>query len=77
MRHALALTVIALALSACVAPPAPVVDVSIFDCKDPNDRRRLGAGSTYRDLAQAHSEAVSGWQDCRSAADAGKTIHAK
>jgi hypothetical protein len=57
-------------LSACAAPQAQVVDVSIFECADPEQRRRLGPGSTYRDLARAHSEAVAGWQDCRSAAEA-------
>lgn len=72
------LIIVAIAsLSACAAPTAPAVDISIFDCRNPDDRRRLGAGSTYRDLARAHSEAVAGWQDCRSAADAGRTIHTK
>ncbi len=77
MRHILALTIAALALSACATPAPLIVDASIFDCQDPESRRRLGPGSTYRDLARAHSEAVAGWQDCRSAAEAGKTIHEK
>lgn len=40
----------------------------VLDCPDPDGRRRLGPGDTYRDLAVAHANAVAGWSRCHAAA---------
>lgn len=40
----------------------------VLDCPDPDERRRLGPGDTYRDLAVAHANAVAGWSRCHAAA---------
>lgn len=40
----------------------------VLDCPDPDARRKLGPGDTYRDLAVAHANAVAGWSRCHSAA---------
>lgn len=62
-------------LAGCaVQPPAALVDMSVLDCRDPETRRRLGAGDTYRDLARAHADAVAGWQDCKSAAASAQAV---
>lgn len=41
--------------------------VLVLDCPDPEGRRKLGPGDTYRDLAVAHANAVAGWSRCHSA----------
>lgn len=45
----------------------------VLDCPDPDERRRLGPGDTYRDLAVAQAQAVAGWSRCHAAA----TLNAK
>lgn len=40
----------------------------VLDCPDPEQRRKLGPGDTYRDLAVAHANAVAGWSRCHAAA---------
>ena len=63
-------------LSGCaVQTDTQGIDTSVLDCRDPETRRRLGPGDTYRDLARAHADAVEGWQDCKSATDAAKRIY--
>jgi len=68
--------VLVLVLAGC---GAEVVEVKerlpelVLDCPDPDDRRKLGPGDTYRDLAVAHANAVAGWSRCHSAA----TLNAK
>lgn len=60
-----------LVLAGCGAAEVEVqekVPVLVLDCPDPEDRRRLGPGDTYRDLAVAHASAVAGWSRCHSAA---------
>lgn len=63
--------VLALVLAGCGAAKVEVqekVPVLVLDCPDPDERRRLGPGDTYRDLAVAHANAVAGWSRCHSAA---------
>lgn len=40
----------------------------VLDCPDPDERRKLGPGDTYRDMAVAHANAVAGWSRCHAAA---------
>lgn len=35
-----------------------------IQCPDPDDRKRLEEGATYRDLALSRTEALSGWRRC-------------
>lgn len=58
---------LALLLSGCGQPPAPQVPPVALDCPDPAQRLRLAPGSTYRDLARARAEAISGWRQCSDA----------
>lgn len=43
--------------------------VVVVECPDPSERKRLGEGDTYRDLARAHAQAVNGWERCFDAAE--------
>ncbi|WP_322893455.1 MULTISPECIES: hypothetical protein [unclassified Yoonia] len=63
-----------ISLSACAPARFSEIETTAFECLDPDDRRRLGPGDTYRDLARAHSEAVAGWRDCKSAAEAAEDL---
>lgn len=63
--------VLALVLAGCGSDVVEVQErlpVLVLDCPDPEERRRLGPGDTYRDLAVAHANAVAGWSRCHSAA---------
>lgn len=63
--------VMALVLAGCGSAEVEVQErlpVLVLDCPDPEERRRLGPGDTYRDLAVAHANAVAGWSRCYSAA---------
>lgn len=65
-----------LVLAGCGAAEVEVQErlpVLMLDCPDPEERRRLGPGDTYRDLAVAHAKAVAGWSRCHAAA----TLNAK
>lgn len=55
------------ALSGCgvVEGSEPLVVV----CPDPDERLRLEAGATYRDLALSRTEALHGWRICYDAVD--------
>lgn len=75
IRISLFVTMLAVTLGACspafwVAPE----DLAVTGCRNPEERRRLQAGDTYRDLAYAHADAVAGWRDCSSAAKAGRAL---
>jgi len=35
-----------------------------ISCPDPDDRKRLEEGATYRDLALSRAEALAGWRRC-------------
>lgn len=48
-------------------PAVPAVPA--VTCPDPDDRRRLGKGDTYRDVFRAHANAVAGWKRCFDAAE--------
>lgn len=63
--------VLLLVLSGCGAAKVEVQErlpELVLECPDPDERRRLGPGDTYRDLAVAHAQAVAGWSRCHSAA---------
>jgi len=38
-----------------------------ISCPDPDGRKRLGEGATYRDLALSRAESIGGWQQCHDA----------
>lgn len=50
-------------LMSCAPAPGPVF---VGDCPDPESRRVLSAGSTYRDLALSRAEAIEGWRSCHA-----------
>lgn len=73
MTRALAALTLAALAAGCAAPgPAPLerpdIATPVADCPDPEDRQRLGEGSTFRDLAAARLEALDGWERCAFAA---------
>ena len=74
MTRAAALVMLT-ALAACSAAPAPQPSpvLPLLDCRDPEQRHRLTADDTYRDLATAHASAVAGWRNCWSAVQAART----
>lgn len=57
-------------LAACAADPQSMTDrpIQAAVCPDPDDRRLLTAGSTFRDLAAARAESLTGWEECYNAA---------
>lgn len=62
-------------LSGCASSEAARISpVETVTCADPETRRKLGQGDTYRDLARAHAAAVAGWHDCYSAVGAARQI---
>lgn len=62
-------------LSGCAgSPDLRISSNETVTCADPETRRKLGQGDTYRDLARAHAAAVAGWQDCYSAVGAARQI---
>lgn len=63
----MAATLLALALVGCGAGSKKTVPGMVVTCPDPEDRGRLVAGATYRDLAESRAEAVSGWRQCHDA----------
>ena len=63
----------ALVLSGCATPgiepvARPEIAAPVARCPDPDDRARLGEGSTFRDLAASRIEALDGWERCFFAA---------
>jgi len=42
--------------------------IQVAKCPDPEERARLIHGSTFRDLARARAEALTGWEECFNAA---------
>ncbi|MGR3315368.1 hypothetical protein [Roseovarius indicus] len=57
-------------LVGCATPDAPIqrLPVQAATCPDPEDRAKLGDGSTFRDLAASRAEALTGWEECFTAA---------
>lgn len=59
--------VVVLVLSGCSAQQnIETVETPKFfvSCPDPDDRKKLTAGDTFRDLARAHADAVNAWERC-------------
>jgi len=68
---AVAVVVLLMSLAGCGVSEVEVQErlpELVLDCPDPDERRKLGPGDTYRDLAVAHANAVAGWSRCHSAA---------
>lgn len=62
-------------LSGCAgSPDLRISSIETVTCADPESRRKLVTGDTYRDLARAHAAAVAGWHDCYSAVGAARQI---
>lgn len=57
-------------LAACASNLEPMQDrpIQAAICPDPDDRARLVPGSTFRDLAAARAESLTGWEECFNAA---------
>lgn len=51
-----------------MSPSDERIPVQIATCPDPENRTRLSQGSTFRDLAKARAEALTGWEECFNAA---------
>lgn len=68
MRSLVLISLLAMAGCAASEPPADRLPVQAARCPDPANRDRLGQGSTFRDLARAKAEALTGWEECFTAA---------